>query len=1055
MTSHTLPQPGSTESPAPSLRRLPVYNPRIQTDAEVIASFVARRPLFHDLMRELRSEPASGRAQPHLIIGARGMGKTTLLMRLAAELRRPEFAGRFVPLVFAEEQYSVDRLSKFWLNCLDSLADVWQKRGESQRLAEIDSTVARCAAQGRGLSRDQDSPLATTVFEELVRLTGNERPVLLVDNVQLMFERLTSQQQHALRQVLMRAGGPVLIAAAPHPVLETQDYGAPFYDLFKTHWLAPLSADEMRELLVELARLQGKTELAGRVAAQPGRLKTLHLLTGGNPRAAVLLFHLYAEGLSSHVYSDLEGVLDLVTPLYKARFEELAPQMQMVAAALAEAWDPCTARQLADLTSLPITQISPQLQRLAKLGFIESVELAGGDQGWQIAERLFNLWYLMRLASRRQRRGVEFLTRFLEAFFEPGERDQFARSLRHELQTNSDRLLVAMSVAETVSDPLLRDDLQRQVQLSSLNLQAKAGRERLRGLLDLDALPVATLEFQQLRQRLQNVLGEEISSQSKSLVNHLLSSWSLWVDHDLETLMALVSESSQQRVALVEELRSERETLVGNYGETPVEWLEQRLASGQIRQLFNVEDWERTILLAESECPPVLRLIWETCPVHLFRYLSEDVHSVLHRKLAPLVVSDETIVQVLNWGNDCFYRGLTSSAEAAYRQIIELDSDLAVAWNNLANLLLIHFSNHLEAEAAYRRAIELSSTFAAPWNGLGNLLIRQARYREAEEACRKALDLDPHYATALLNLGFLFQQLARYEEAEAAYRKAIEIDEKFGFCWGNLGNLQLKRGLDEEAEAAYENAVRLDPRDSTAWNAYGNLLKCDPQRVAEAEKAYRKAIQFDPTFSQPWNGLGNLYADYRGDFAKAEECYRRSASLDSKRDVPKHNLVFLQRDFLAHLQSAAATFQQIAEPEDKGEWATWQLHRALFAAYRVDWEATVTSLAAALDCLDDSFSTRFHDDWIRASAVLIHLGFGARLLEFLERRSENVRLRPWFEAVRAAEANRPELLRNVAPEVRLPAEKLLAQIQQRLARLPASTCRRPTAVKGKRRGKKP
>ncbi|HBH53234.1 MAG TPA: hypothetical protein DDY91_15200, partial [Planctomycetaceae bacterium] len=225
--------------PVRSARRLPVYNPHIQTDAEVIASFVARRKLFARVMDDLRSEPAQGRAQPHLIIGTRGMGKTTLLMRLAAELRRPEFAGRFVPLVFAEEQYSVDRLSKFWLNCLDSLADAWQKRGETGRLAEIDTSVARCETQARGVARDQDAPLATRVLDELLRLAGAERPVLLVDNIQLMFERLPVVQQHALREVLMRAGGPVLIAASPHPVLETQDYGAPFYDLFKTHWLSP------------------------------------------------------------------------------------------------------------------------------------------------------------------------------------------------------------------------------------------------------------------------------------------------------------------------------------------------------------------------------------------------------------------------------------------------------------------------------------------------------------------------------------------------------------------------------------------------------------------------------------------------------------------------------------------------------------------------------------------------------------------------------------------------------------------------------------------------
>jgi hypothetical protein len=47
------------------------------------------------------------------------------------------------------------------------------------------------------------------------------------------------------------------------------------------------------------------------------------------------------------------------------------------------------------------------------------------------------------------------------------------------------------------------------------------------------------------------------------------------------------------------------------------------------------------------------------------------------------------------------------------------------------------------------------------------------------------------------------------------------------------------------------------------------------------------------------------------------------------------------------------------------------------------------------------------------------------------------------------------LLKNVAPEVRLPAEQLLTQIQQRLARLPEATRKRPVISKpGGRRKRK-
>ena len=91
------------------------------------------------------------------------MGKTMLLARIAAELRtKPEFASRFIPLVFAEEQYAVDRLSKFWLNCLDSLADAREAANAAKAVEEIDSTVARLQAAGVRAANSRRMPAANT-----------------------------------------------------------------------------------------------------------------------------------------------------------------------------------------------------------------------------------------------------------------------------------------------------------------------------------------------------------------------------------------------------------------------------------------------------------------------------------------------------------------------------------------------------------------------------------------------------------------------------------------------------------------------------------------------------------------------------------------------------------------------------------------------------------------------------------------------------------------------------------------------------------------------------
>ena len=60
-----------------------------------------------------------------------------------------------------------------------------------------------------------------------------------MDNLQLVFERIAAIEQHALRELLMRPGSPILVGASPSPPPESQDYGAAFYDHFKIHYLRP------------------------------------------------------------------------------------------------------------------------------------------------------------------------------------------------------------------------------------------------------------------------------------------------------------------------------------------------------------------------------------------------------------------------------------------------------------------------------------------------------------------------------------------------------------------------------------------------------------------------------------------------------------------------------------------------------------------------------------------------------------------------------------------------------------------------------------------------
>lgn len=82
---------------------------------------------------------------------------------------------------------------------------------------------------------------------------------------------------------------------------------------------------------------------------------------------------------------------------------------------------------------------------------------------------------------------------------------------------------------------------------------------------------------------------------------------------------------------------------------------------------------------------------------------------------------------------------------------------------------------------------------------------------------------------------------------------------------------------------------------------------------------------------------------------------------------------------------------------------------------------------------------------------------GGALIGFLDELGDTVaRLRPWVEAVRAAQIGDRRALQNVAPEIRTTAEVLYDGIELRLGKLPEKTRRRrlPAAPKAGRRRKR-
>lgn len=385
-----------------------IYNPHNQSKEALIAGFVARKSKFERLFRDIREAPMTAPEQHYLIQGLRGMGKTTLLLRLAYEIENtPDLHERLIPIVFNEEEYG-----------MSSLADLWERTAQYLEEEEplfaglYDTIIAQYGVDD--YERRAIDTLTTALQQHGKKL------LLLIDNIGDLLRKLDSTEAKRLREVLLTSRDLRVVGASATVLDQTHNYAKPFYEFFKVIHLTGLTRDESIELFLKLGETYHTDAVKQIVERQPGRIEAIRRLTSGVIRTMVLLFEIMVEDNSGSVFKDLNVLLDRVTPLYKHRMDDLPTQQQKIVAALAQAWDAANARELAEAVRLDSKLVSAQLKQLINNGLVEKVETNTKNHLYRLEERFFNIWYLMRFGRKTDQR-VLWLVRFFEMMFEGDE----------------------------------------------------------------------------------------------------------------------------------------------------------------------------------------------------------------------------------------------------------------------------------------------------------------------------------------------------------------------------------------------------------------------------------------------------------------------------------------------------------------------------------------------------------------------------------------------------------------------------------------------------------
>lgn len=128
-----------------------------------------------------------------------------------------------------------------------------------------------------------------------------------------------------------------------------------------------------------------------------------------------------------------------------------------------------------------------------------------------------------------------------------------------------------------------------------------------------------------------------------------------------------------------------------------------------------------------------------------------------------------------------------------------------------------------EAEDLYRQALELDPWLAIAYTNLGNIRFRRGDESEAERLYRKALGIDPKQPEAQYNLGYLMLERGKAAEAIPFFLGAIETDACFADAYFNLAMAYEGIGDATRARPCWQKYLALEPTGTWAEIARRHL----------------------------------------------------------------------------------------------------------------------------------------------------------------------------------------------------------------------------------------
>lgn len=401
-------------SKTPTIRK---FNPgTFQSDEEVIRQFVVRERELGDVLNVLRDNVDAPSCQHILLVARRGMGKTMLLARVAAELRSgDELSRQLLPVRFMEESHEILDIADFWLETLfylsKAVAGSDPDFGRELQDTHIDLTT-------RWLGDSLAERARAVVLDASDRL--GRKLMLMVENLQTLCDDVDDDFGWQLRETLQTEPQIILLGTATSRFKGLDEAQEPFFELFRTINLEPLDT----EACGRLWHVVSGDEVTTR------SIRPLEILTGGSPRLLVIVAEFARHRSFQKLMEELVTLVDDHTEYFRGHLEALPPTERRVYLAVIDLWQPSTTGEIAARARMDVRTVSTLLGRLIYRGAV-TYDGTPRKREYAAAERLYSIYYKMR-RERDEAAVVHNLIHFMTVFYSEDEMTEMSEVLKME-----------------------------------------------------------------------------------------------------------------------------------------------------------------------------------------------------------------------------------------------------------------------------------------------------------------------------------------------------------------------------------------------------------------------------------------------------------------------------------------------------------------------------------------------------------------------------------------------------------------------------------------------